>query len=169
MEIYQKCQGTETGEQKESKGERGRKVIAHRLVDDNRHFYDTCLMCTNHHPFCCGRAFLRSRIYHHPHTLFRSQKRRGCTTAALRTNTLIVKRIYRFAAQKMPSKQSKMSSNKCNLHKTNKIPKETVPASAKLVVSFMLVPFLSVFLCRSLLLCSRTACDHWLSQLNCSM
>lgn len=91
---------------KRKHSERERKAIAHRIVDDNRHFYDTCLMCTNHHPFRCGRVFSRSRTHHHP--------LQSCTTlcvqcTALGTNTLIVKRIYRFASQKMSSKQSKIN------------------------------------------------------------
>lgn len=40
---------------KEKASERDAKQL--HIVDDNRYFYDTCLMCTNHHPLRCAREF----------------------------------------------------------------------------------------------------------------
>lgn len=39
----------------EKASERDAKQL--HIVDDNRYFYDTCLMCTNHHPLRYARAF----------------------------------------------------------------------------------------------------------------
>lgn len=40
---------------KEKASKRDAKQL--HIVDDNGYFYDTCLLCTNHHPLSCARAF----------------------------------------------------------------------------------------------------------------